>query len=65
MGKLHVRPARDVLVRLEVTGQAPIARLLSPDGAERTLQPTRQGALATYRVPEVFIYSVLVLPGVS
>jgi len=61
-GKLTVRPAKDVEVRLRMTGEAPIARLLSPDGPQQTVAPSIESGLATYRVPEVPIYSVLVLP---
>ncbi len=63
VGKLHVRPARDVEVRIETPGPGPVARLLSPDGPTQTIRPTQQGHVATYQVPEVTLYSVLVLPG--
>lgn len=60
MGKLHVRPAKDVRVLVKTDRLQP-ARLCSPDGPEQTLKPVRDGEYAVYRVPEVYLYSVLVL----
>ncbi len=62
MGKCQVRPARDIAVIVRRAGAAPVARLISPDGPETTIAPQVAGDLATYRVPQVYIYSVLVLP---
>ena len=62
MGRLKVRPARDVDVLVKTAGPAPPARLLSPDVPEQLVKPTVAGGVATYRVPAVSIYSVLVLP---
>jgi len=61
MGKMHVRPAKDVRVLVR-TSKALTARLVSPDGPEQTLKPTIEKGYAVYRVPEVYLYSVLVLP---
>jgi hypothetical protein len=63
VGKLHVHPARDIQVQIEARGQAPVGRLLSPEGVSLAIRPTQQGRMAAYRIPEVSIYSVLVLPG--
>lgn len=64
IGKLHVRPAKEVRVR--VRASKPLsARLVSPDGPERTIKPTMEQGHAVYRVPEVYLYSVLVLPSTS
>jgi len=63
-GGLSVRPARDLDVLLRLDGAAPKATLLSPDGPARELIPTVANGVATYRVPEVRVYAVLVLPGV-
>lgn len=60
MGKLHVHPAKDVRVLVK-TDKAQPARVCSPDGPEQALKPSREGAYAVYRVPEVYLYSVLVL----
>ncbi len=62
IGGLHVRPARDVDVILRIEGAAPVARLISPDAPEQEIAPTTANGVATYRVPEVAIYSVLVVP---
>jgi len=62
IGRLHVRPARDLSVLLRTEGEAPVARLISPDAPEQTIAPTVADGVATYRVPEVSIYSVLVVP---
>ena len=62
IGGLHVRPARNVDVILRVEGVAPVARLISPDAPEQEITPTVADGVATYRVPEVAIYSVLVVP---
>lgn len=60
MGKMHVRPARDVRVLVRATKATP-ALLVSPDGPEQTLKPTLENGYAVYRVPEVYLYSVLEL----
>jgi len=57
-----VRPARNVDVILRVEGVAPVARLISPDAPEQEITPTVADGVAIYRVPEVAIYSVLVVP---
>ncbi len=62
IGKLSVRPAREVDVILTVDGQPPRATLLSPDAPEQVVIPTVADGQAVYRVPEVQIYSVLVIP---
>lgn len=62
-GKLKVIPARNVDVTLAVTGRAPTGKFLTPEGANLTLKPTVTGQRATYRVPEVPLYGVLILPG--
>lgn len=62
IGRLHVTPARDVSVLLRTEGEAPVARLISPDAPEQTIAPTVADGVATYRVPEVSIYAVLVVP---
>jgi hypothetical protein len=60
MGKLHVYPARDVRVLLRTDRPRP-ARLLTPEGVEQMIVPTEEKGYAVYRVPEVYIYAVLVL----
>lgn len=62
IGRLHVTPARDVEVLLRTGGEAPGARLISPDAPEQTITPTVADGMASYRVPEVYIYAVLVVP---
>lgn len=62
IGRLQVRPARELEVRLRMDGPAPVARLLSPDAPEQAIESEVAGGAAIYRVPEVFIYSVLVVP---
>jgi hypothetical protein len=62
-GKLQVVPARNVDVTLTVTGPAPTGKFLTPEGANLTLKPTVTGKRATYRVPQVPLYGVLILPG--
>lgn len=62
IGGLTVNPARDVEVRVSLDGEAPAARLISPDAPEQTLAPTPADGFAVYRVPEVYIYSVLIIP---
>ncbi|MEN6643060.1 MAG: alpha-amylase family protein [Armatimonadia bacterium] len=61
MGKLKVTPARKVRVRV-LSENAESGRLISPDGTEQTIQPRREGKVAVYEVPEVYVYSVLLLP---
>jgi hypothetical protein len=61
IGKLHVRPARAVEVVLKTAGTAPAGKLVSPEAPDRTVTPTIAGGVAKYRIPEVHIYSVLVL----
>ena len=61
MGKLHVRPAKDVRVVVRAARPLP-ARLLTPEGAEATITPMMENGYAVYRVPEVPIYAVNVLP---
>jgi hypothetical protein len=60
MGKLHVHPAKDVVVLVR-TDRPQSARLYTPEGNLQTITPTRQNGYAVYRVPEVPIYAVLVL----
>ena len=62
IGRLHVEPARDIDVILRTDGDAPVARLISPDEDEQTITPEVADGFATYRVPEVAIYSVLIVP---
>ncbi len=62
MGRLHVRPAADVDVMIRADGQMPVAVLYSPDGPQMTIAPTVADGYATYRVPRVYIYSVLEVP---
>jgi len=61
-GRLHVHPARNVEVRLRASDGASPARLISPDAEDATIIPEVTGGVALYRVPQVYIYSVLVLP---
>ncbi|NUQ00383.1 MAG: hypothetical protein HUU35_11080, partial [Armatimonadetes bacterium] len=60
MGRLTVRPAREVAV--QVRGAAGPAQLLSPDSPPREIVPTVAAGVSTYLVPEVPIYAVLLLP---
>ena len=62
IGRLQVEPARDVDVTLRIDGDAPVARLISPDTEEQMVTPQVADGFAVYRVPEVYIYSVLVVP---
>lgn len=62
MGKLHVQAATDIDVVLRADNRAPAAKLYSPDGPEMTIAPTVADGYATYRVPRVYIYSVLEIP---
>jgi hypothetical protein len=62
IGRLHVNPAREVQVRLRLEGDAPVADLITPDGEGATIEPVIEDGVAVYSVPEVFVYSVLVLP---
>lgn len=62
IGRLHVNPARDVQVRLRLEGQAPPAHLITPDGAGTVIEPVMEEGVAVYAVPEIYVYSVLVLP---
>ncbi len=62
IGRLHVNPARDIQVRLRLEGEAPVADLITPDGKDATIEPVVEDGAAVYSVPEVYVYSVLVLP---
>ncbi|MCD6360950.1 MAG: beta-galactosidase [Armatimonadetes bacterium] len=62
MGRLHVHPARNVEVRLRLDGDAPPADLITPDGEGAVVEPVIEDGAAVYRVPQVYVYSVLVLP---
>ncbi len=62
IGRLHVTPAKDIKVRLRIEGEAPAAELITPDGESATIEPVMEDGAAVYSVPEVFVYSVLVLP---
>jgi len=61
MGKLHVHPARDVVVLLQTRARPPVATWETPEGVSQKITPQMQGGLAAYRVPEVAIYGMLTL----
>jgi hypothetical protein len=63
MGKLQVRPAQGIEVRINTGGKALTGQLVSADGLpERKVKPRLDGKFAVYPVDRVDIYSVLVLP---
>jgi len=61
MGKLHVHPARDVVVLLQAGARPPVATWETPEGVSQRITPQMEGGLAAYRVPEVAIYGMLTL----
>jgi hypothetical protein len=62
MGKLHVHPAREVVVLLEAGTKPPVATWETPEGVTQKITPQVQDGLAAYRVPEVALYGMLALP---
>ncbi|NOZ21153.1 MAG: hypothetical protein GXP25_08690 [Planctomycetes bacterium] len=63
MGLLQVNPTGriEVIVRVKAD-KAPTAMLISPDDKPILIHPQIKGDQAVYAVPNVYIYSVLVIP---